>query len=108
MTVESAISDKIVIVSNGLWAKKYEEAKEIIDKLYMSLSNRNTKTDVTLRISIDVFHAKRLGFEAYENIIKIFKDHYLKELNFHLKIHTIMSDDTVYKYIIHKNLVLKN
>lgn len=109
-TVESAISDKIVIVSNGLWAKKYEEAKEIIDKLYMSLSNRNTKTDVTLRISIDVFHAKRLGFEAYENIIKIFEDHYLKELNFHLKIHTIMSDDTVYKlakknnYVISKNI----
>lgn len=40
--------------------KKYEEAKEIIDKLYMSLSNRNEKTDVTFRISIDIFHASNL------------------------------------------------
>lgn len=96
-TVESAISDKIVIVSNGLWAKRYEEAKEIIDKLYMSLSNRNKKTDVTLRISIDKFHAKQCGIEAYENIIKIFESDYFNKSNFHLKIHTIMSDDTVYK-----------
>lgn len=96
-TVESAISDKIVIVSNGLWARKYDEAKEIIDKLYMSLSNRNKKTDVTLRISIDAYHSKQSGIEAYENIIKIFENAYCKETNFHLKIHTIMSDDTIYK-----------
>lgn len=107
-TVESAITDKIVIVSNGLWAKKYEEAKKIIDKLYISLSNRNKKTDVTLRISIDTFHAKQCGIEAYENIIKIFENDYCNKTNFYLKIHTIMSDDTIYKlakkneYIISK------
>lgn len=105
-TVESAISDKIVIVSNGLWAKEYEEAKEIIDKLYMSLSNRIEKTDVTLRISIDAFHAKQFGIEPYENIIKIFENDYLKKSNFHLKIHTIMSDDTVYKLAIKNNYVI--
>ncbi len=105
-TVELAISDKIVIVSNGLWAKKYEDAKYIIDRLYTSLSNRNVKTDVTLRISIDMFHTKQFGIEAYENIIKIFENDYSEKSNFHLKIHTIMSDDTVYKLAKKNNYII--
>ena len=97
-TIEQVNSDKIVIVSNGLWAKKYDSAKKIVDRLYKSLKNKNknVNTDVTLRISIDSFHLNQVGKESYENIINIFDKYYKNKSNFHLKIHTIISDNAVY------------
>lgn len=91
-----------------MWGKRYAEAKEIIDNLYNSLKRRNSKTDVTIRLSIDSYHINQVGMETYKNIIGIFEDYYHDNNNFHLKVHTIMSDDAIYKFASSNNYTISN
>lgn len=94
-------SDRIVIVTSGFWAKSFEEAQERIDEVYKMYKQRDSKTTVVFRISIDSFHCKQLGYDILPNILKIFNEKHSNEENFLLQIHTIINDDTV-KNIIDK------
>ena len=94
-TVKEAKTDRIVIVTNGFWAKDYDEAKEMIDNLYKALNSREKPIPITLRLSCDQFHYANLGKDLYKNIIDIFARYYPNEENFKLKIHTIIGDNTI-------------
>lgn len=105
-TVRTAKTDRIVIVTNGFWAKNYDEAKEMIDNLYNALKARNTIIPITLRLSFDQFHYANLGKDLYKNIIDIFSKYYSNEENFKLKIHTIIGDDTIQKFAKENNFAI--
>ena len=94
-------TDRIVIVTSGIWANTYDNAKKYIDELYESTRSRNDNTVVVLRLSIDEFHfsSPSLSMEHYKNIIKVFREKYKNETKFILRIHTMQNDSTLEKVI---------
>lgn len=97
-TVAEAKTDQIVMVTNGFWAKDYDAAKEMIDKLYEALQSREETIPITLRLSFDKFHYANLGENIYKNIIDIFSKYYSNEENFKLRIHTLIEDNTILEF----------
>lgn len=65
--VREVKSDRIVIVTSAIWAKTYESAKRTIDELYESWKSRNDDLVLVLRLSVDSFHYKPLGFDVIDN-----------------------------------------
>lgn len=88
-------TDRIVIVTSGIWAKTYSSAKSTIKELYESYKSRNDDAVVIVRLSVDTFHYKPLGFDVIDNIIRVFHESYRDETNFQLRIHTMQDDTTL-------------
>ena len=88
-------SDRIVIVTSAIWAKTYASAEKTIDELYESYISRNDDLVLVLRLSVDSFHYKPLGFDVIDNVIKVFRNKYSKCKNFQLRIHTMQNDPTL-------------
>lgn len=107
-TVKTARTDRIVIVTNGFWAKDYDAAKKMIDELYNALKSRNDLIPITLRLSCDQFHYANLGKDLYKNIIDIFSKYYSHEENLKLKIHTIIGDKTIRTIAKENNYMIDN
>ena len=105
-TVAEAKTDQIVIVTNGFWAKDYDAAKTMIDKLYEALNSREEPIPITLRLSFDKFHYANLGEDIYKNIIDIFSKYYPNEENFKLRIHTLIGDTTITNFAEKNNYQL--
>lgn len=94
-TVSKAISDRIVLVTSGMWAKNYDQAEEIILELYNRLNSRTSRTHLVLRLSVDKCHYRQLGFDVVNNIISVFKKYFKQNENFELQIHTMLNDNTM-------------
>lgn len=88
-------TDRIVIVTSAIWAKTYESAKRTIDELYQSYLARNDDAVVVVRLSVDSFHYKPLGFDVINNVIRVFRESYSACKNFQLRIHTMQNDPTL-------------
>lgn len=90
-------TDRIVIVTSGIWANTYANAEKYIDELYESTKCRNDDAIVVLRLSIDEFHfsSPSLSMEHYKNIIRVFREKYKNEDKFILRIHTMQNDPTL-------------
>lgn len=95
--VRQVKTDRLILVTNGMWAQNYEEAKKIIFELYTNFKKRKTETKLILRLSIDKWHAKQLGYELINHIIDIYKKYFSEEENFELQLHTLIGDDTIEK-----------
>ena len=93
--VREVKSDRIVIVTSAIWAKTYESAKRTIDELYDSWKSRNDDLVLVLRLSVDSFHYKPLGFDVIDNVIRVFRESYSDGKNFQLRIHTMQNDPTL-------------
>ena len=107
-TVANAKTDRIVMVTNGFWAKDYDAAKEMIDNLHEALYSRDEIIPITLRLSCDQFHYANLGKDLYNNIIDIFTKYYPNDENFKLKIHTIIGDETILNIANEKGFTVGN
>ena len=94
-------TDRIVIVTSGIWAKNKEKAEKIIDELYESVKSRNDDTKVVLRLSIDEFHASSpsIDFDLYKNVFDIFHDKYKDDDKFILRVHTMQNDNTLNEFL---------
>ncbi len=88
-------TDRIVIVTSGIWAKTYKSAKDTIDELYSSYTSRNDDMVLVVRLSVDSFHYEPLGFDVINNIIRVFRENYSRCKNFQLRIHTMQNDPTL-------------
>ncbi|MEG2270572.1 MAG: SIR2 family protein [Bacilli bacterium] len=107
--LEKVETNRIVIVTSGFWAKNKKYAETMVSKLYEAYYKRksNDSTTVVIRLSVDEFHAEALGgYEAFENLITIFKETYAKEKHFVLAIHTMKEDDTLQKIATNMNAQL--
>lgn len=94
--VREVVTDRIVVVTSGIWAKSFEGAKNVIDELFESFQKRKNENMVlVLRLSVDSFHYEPLGFDVINNIIKVFRENYSHEKNFQLRIHTMQEDPTL-------------
>lgn len=101
--VEKVKTDKLVLVTSGMWAKSYEEAKKIIFELYNCYKLRNDNVQVILRLSVDTWHANQLGKELIHNVIDIFKEYFKDENSFQLILHSLVGDNIVYDIINERN-----
>ena len=95
--VKEAKTDRIVIVTSGIWANTKQSAEKYIDELYESTMSRNDDCVVVLRLSIDDFHysSPSINYEHYKNIIDVFREKYKDNKNFILRIHTMQNDPTL-------------
>lgn len=95
--VRLARAERIVIITNGSWASKREDAERYIGELWDSCKARETEAQIVLRLSADEYHLESIGQQAYLNIIDIFRKQYCTEKNFTLMLHTLQGDGTVKK-----------
>jgi pyruvate-formate lyase-activating enzyme len=93
--VRRAKTDRIIVVTSGLWATSYMKTQKIISDLYKFLKNRNDNTILELRLSVDKFHYSQLGFDVLNNVINVFREHFQDAPNFELRIHSIVGDKTI-------------
>lgn len=95
--VREVATDRIVVVTSGIWARTYGVAQDIIAELYESFKSRTVNNNMTfvLRLSIDSFHYESLGFAILDNVISVFRNTYRDEPNFQLRIHTMQNDNTL-------------
>lgn len=103
--IEKVNVKDIVIVSNGFWGSNYDKALEILNKIEEIQKRRQIK--ITIRISIDKWHAEKLGTNHIKNIIDIFSKNFNLNENFKLKIHTITGDNTVLEVIEESDFNIK-
>lgn len=96
-------TDKLVLVTSGIWAKSYTEAKKIIFELYDCYKMRNDNTKVILRLSVDTWHSNQLGKELIHNVIDTFKEFFKEEENFELALHSLVNDNIIYDIIEERN-----
>lgn len=90
-------TDRIVIVTSGIWGNTYENAEKYIDELYESTKARGDDAVVVVRLSIDDFHftSPSISYKNYENIINVFRNKYKDDEQFILRVHTMQDDDTL-------------
>lgn len=93
--VRFAKAERIVIVTNGSWAAKRDDAERCIRELYNSYKEREQNAEVVLRLSTDEYHLASIGQQAYLNIINIFREQYSSEDSFTLMLHILQDDRTV-------------
>ena len=95
--VRETKTDRIVIVTSGIWANNYQVAEKYIRDLYESYKSRKEDIKLVLRLSIDEFHlsSPSISEEVYYNVVDIFRKNYRDEKNFELRIHTMQNDPTL-------------
>ena len=93
--VNEVKTDRLILVTNGMWAQDYIEAKKTIFQIYSAYQERTTPTKLILRLSVDKWHAEKLGYSLINNIINIYKQYFKEEEDFELQLHTLIDDPTI-------------
>ena len=103
--VRESKTDRIVIVTSGIWGNTYSNATKYIDELYESTVSRGDDAVVVLRLSIDEFHftSPSISYKNYENIINVFRNKYKDNNKFILRIHTMQNDSTLENIVSQMN-----
>lgn len=100
-TIKRAKTDRIVIVTSGMWGADEKNCKNMIGEMYEALCQRKTPTKVVLRISMDKWHISKIGIDCIFNIIDVFKNFFSDKENFELQLHTLTGDNSIDKVIEH-------
>lgn len=100
-TIKRAKTDRIVLVTSGVWASSYEVAKEMIFEMYDALLARQTPTKVVLRLSIDKWHLQKIDISRIFSIIDIYREFFPDKDLFTLQLHTLEKDDSLQKIMDH-------
>ena len=100
-TIRRAKTDRIVIVTSGMWAAEYDTCKSMIDEMYEALCQRESPTKVVLRISIDKWHLLKIGVDCMYHIIDVFQNFFADTENFELQLHTLTGDNSIDRVIDH-------
>ncbi len=93
--IKKVKTDRLILVTNGMWGENYNEAKKIIFEIYSNFMQRKSKTKLIIRLSIDKWHIKQIGYNQINNIIDIYKKYFPDEEDFELQLHTLIGDDSI-------------
>lgn len=107
-TIKRAKTDRIVLVTSGMWADDYVTCKDMIFEMYNALLERKNNTKVILRISIDKWHLFKIGTACIFNIIDVFKEFFADNDIFELQLHTLMGDNSIDKILEHYSGTIKS
>ena len=100
-TIRRAQTDRIVIVTSGMWGADDKVCKNMIGEMYEALCQRKTPTKVVLRISMDKWHIAKIGIHCIFHIIDVFKNSFIDKENFELQLHTLTGDNSIDNIINH-------
>lgn len=100
-TIKRAKTDRIVLVTSGMWGENYETCKQMIQEMYEALCQRKIPTKIVLRISIDKWHLSKIGIDCIYHIIDVFKKFFSDKEDFELQLHTLTGDNSVDKIMQH-------
>lgn len=67
--IECAYADRIVLVTSGNWARNYNAALKYVRDIEAALLGKRQNTQVVLRISVNKFHAIKIGIEPAVNVM---------------------------------------
>ncbi|MGN0929968.1 MAG: 4Fe-4S cluster-binding domain-containing protein [Alphaproteobacteria bacterium] len=87
--------NKIVLVTSGFWAINEEKTLEYLDKIYKQIKDK----EVILRLSYDEHHVNKLSDKNIYHIISIFEKNFPLSKNFKLRIHTMIDDKEIDKFL---------
>lgn len=85
----------ISLYTAGQWGETTGEAKDILDQLHMANQARESPADIELRLSVDDFHAERLGHRPAVNIIEQYGRHHHALNSIRLTIRTVLGYEAV-------------
>lgn len=91
-------SERIVLVTSAYWAKKMISAENYLNDIKNALSQRNSKTSVTIRVSVDSEHTlsiAALGLDPIVNLINLFSKEYKTVSQLNLQIHSPVNDPSI-------------
>ena len=93
--VKEVETDRIVVVTNGMWGRDRSTAEKKIRELHKALMGRKTPTHLVLRLSVDQEHVQQLGRDLVINIIGVFREYFKDEEHFELQLHGLMGDAAI-------------
>lgn len=91
-------SERIVLVTSAYWAKKLVSAEKYLHDIKNALSQRNSETTVTIRVSVDSEHTlgtAALGLDPIVNLIHLFSNEYKSIPQLNLQIHSLVDDPSI-------------
>ena len=100
-TIKRAKTDRIVIVTSGMWGADENTCRNMIGEMYEALCQRKTPTKVVLRISMDKWHIAKIGIDCIFHIMDVFKNFFADKENFELQLHTLTGDNSIEKVMKH-------
>ena len=74
--IEKVDSDRIVLVTSAHWAKTKEGAERYLSDIKNSLSMRESRTNLAIRVSVDLEHTATLTLDPIINLIHLFSEKY--------------------------------
>lgn len=101
--IKKARTDRLILVTNGMWAENYEQTKNIIFEMYENFRKRTSPTKLILRLSADKWHIKKIGYDVINNIIDVYKKYFKNDENFELQLHTLIGDNTLDEMLEKRN-----
>lgn len=93
--VKEVETDRIVVVTNGMWGRNRSTAEKKIRELHKALMGRKTPSHLVLRLSVDQEHVQQLGRDLVINIIGVFREYFKDEEHFELQLHGLMGDTAI-------------
>ncbi len=106
-TIRRVKTDRIVIVTSGMWGADAEVCRRMIEEMYQALFQRETETKLVLRISLDKWHIAKIGIHCIFHIIDVFKNFFVDKENFELQLHTLTGDHSIDKILEHYSGCIK-
>lgn len=86
-------TDRMILVTSANWAVDAENARNTIHQIKEALNSREDKLNLVLRVSIDKWHALKIGSKSILNCIEVMRTESTE--NFTLEAHTLVGDNTL-------------
>ncbi|OGZ82524.1 MAG: hypothetical protein A2312_02785, partial [Candidatus Staskawiczbacteria bacterium RIFOXYB2_FULL_32_9] len=97
--VEEVNTERIILVTSGMWAYDKSKAEEYLSEIEESIKKRKTKTRVSIRVSISSSHSIKLKHHPLVNLLQIFEDKYKDNKDFTLQLKIFNGDNTLEDYL---------
>lgn len=98
-TITEVETNRIVLVTSGNWALHQNAARRYLTEIDSAIQMRKKPCKVTVRLSVSVGHAIKLGTTPAYNLIQIFEREYSNHLHLKLQIHGFENDSMFQKML---------
>lgn len=96
--------NKIVLVTSGFWALNEKKALTYLNKLSKCIYNK----EVVLRLSYDNYHTTKLSPNIIYTLISLFEKNFSSNKNFKFRVHTMINDPAINKFLKKISTDIKN
>lgn len=98
-TIAEVETNRIVLVTSGNWALNKDAARRYLAEIDGAIKARKTPCKVTVRVSVSVGHAIKLGTAPAFNLIQLFENEYQNHPYLKFQIHGFENDPMFQKVL---------